>query len=73
MHQVREILKYSADACTFRTRRPLQGSTENDPLLQDIAYSYRVWITLIKLLYAPLQHPKTNPEQDSRGGALPTR
>ena len=29
-------------------------------LLQDFAYSYRVWITLIKLLYAPLQHPKTN-------------
>ena len=24
-------------------------------LLQDFAYSYRVWITLIKLLYAPLQ------------------
>jgi hypothetical protein len=26
-------------------------------LLQDFAYSYRVWITLNKLLYAPLQHP----------------
>ena len=24
-------------------------------LLQDFAYSYRVWITLIKLLYAPLR------------------
>ena len=31
-------------------------------LLQDCAYSCRVWITLIKLLYAPLQHPKINPE-----------
>src|SRR5215207_2384878 len=31
-------------------------------LLQDSAYSYRVWITLIKLLYAPLQRPKTNPD-----------
>ena len=28
------------------------------PLLQDFAYSYRVWITLIKLLYAPLRHLK---------------
>ena len=24
------------------------------PLLQDFAYSYWVWLTLIKLLYAPL-------------------
>jgi len=32
------------------------------PLLQDFAYSYRVWITLIKLLYAPLQYPKINPD-----------
>jgi hypothetical protein len=31
-------------------------------LLQDFAYSYRVWITLIKLLYAPLQYPKINPD-----------
>src|SRR5215204_6170856 len=31
-------------------------------LLQDSAYSYRVWIALNKLLYAPLQHPKTNPD-----------
>ena len=30
-------------------------------LLQDSAYSYRVWMTLIKLLYAPLQYPKINP------------
>jgi len=30
-------------------------------LLQDIAYSYRVWLTLIKLLYALLRHPKINP------------
>jgi hypothetical protein len=30
-------------------------------LLQDIAYSYRVWLTLIKLLYALLRHPKSNP------------
>ena len=30
-------------------------------LLQDSAYSCRVWITLIKLLYAPLRYPKTNP------------
>jgi hypothetical protein len=29
--------------------------------LQDIAYSYRVWLTLIKLLYALLRHPKSNP------------
>jgi hypothetical protein len=28
-------------------------------LLQDFAYSYRVWVTLIKLLYAPLQHPQS--------------
>jgi hypothetical protein len=27
-------------------------------LLQDFAYSYRVWITLIKLLYSPLRHQK---------------
>ena len=32
------------------------------PLLQDFAYSYRVWITLIKLLYAPLQYLKINPD-----------
>jgi hypothetical protein len=30
-------------------------------LLQDIAYSYRVWITLIKLLYALRRHPKSTP------------
>ena len=32
------------------------------PLLQAFAYSYRVWITLNKLLYAPLQYPKINPD-----------
>ena len=32
------------------------------PLLQDLAYSYRVWITLIKLPYAPLRYPKINPD-----------
>ena len=31
-------------------------------LLQDIAYSYRVWITLIKLLYAPLQGDLFGPD-----------
>ena len=31
-------------------------------LLQDFAYSYRVWITLIKLLYAPLHDPKIKPD-----------
>src|SRR5215213_6551977 len=30
--------------------------------LQDSAYSYRVWITLIKLLYATLQHLKIAPD-----------
>ena len=30
-------------------------------LLQNSAYSYRVWMTLIKLLYAPLRGPKTTP------------
>jgi len=32
------------------------------PLLQDFAYSYRVWISLNKLLYAPLQCPKIDPD-----------
>ncbi len=32
------------------------------PLLQDFAYSYWVWITLIELLYAPLQYSKINPD-----------
>jgi hypothetical protein len=31
-------------------------------LLQDFAYSYRVWITLIKLLYAPLGHHRSGPD-----------
>ena len=31
-------------------------------LLQDSAYSYRVWITLIKLLYAPLRYLKSKPD-----------
>jgi hypothetical protein len=31
-------------------------------LLQDIAYSYRAWITLIKLLYAPLHDQKIKPD-----------
>ena len=31
-------------------------------LVQDPAYSYRVWITLIKLLYALLWHLKTSPD-----------
>jgi hypothetical protein len=30
-------------------------------LLQDFAYSYRVWITLIKLLSAPLRYLKIDP------------
>src|SRR5215208_3331586 len=45
-------------------------------LLQDSAYSYRVWITLIKLLYVPLQYPNINPyiHQDERlcGRLLPS-
>jgi hypothetical protein len=31
-------------------------------LLQDFAYSYRVWITLIKLLSAPLWYLKSKPD-----------
>jgi hypothetical protein len=31
-------------------------------LLQDFAYSYRVWITLIKLLSAPLRYLKSKPD-----------
>jgi len=31
-------------------------------LLQDFAYSYRVWITLIKLLSAPLRYLKIKPD-----------
>ena len=31
-------------------------------LVQDSAYSSRMWITLIKLLSAPLQYPKSNPD-----------
>src|SRR5215217_2504677 len=44
--------------------------------LQDSAYSYRVWITLIKRIYAPLQCLKTSPDihQGERlcGGLLPS-
>src|SRR5215211_5608327 len=40
------------------------------------AYSYRVWITLIKLLYTPLPYPESNPiiHQGERlcGRLLPT-
>src|SRR5215204_1606775 len=31
-------------------------------LLQDSAYSYRVWITLIKRPYAPLRYVKIDPD-----------
>src|SRR5215217_639284 len=31
-------------------------------LLQDFAYSYRVWITMIKLLSAPLRYLKIKPD-----------
>jgi hypothetical protein len=31
-------------------------------LPQNFAYSYRVLITLITLLYVPLHYPKTNPD-----------
>src|SRR5215203_3901058 len=31
-------------------------------LLQDLAYSYRVWITLIKLLYASVWSPRIHPD-----------
>ena len=31
-------------------------------VLQYLAYSYRVWITLIKLLYAPLQYLSIDPD-----------
>src|SRR5215217_45768 len=54
--------KSSEEACTFRTLGPLQRSTKTDHLVQDSAYSCRVWITLIKLLYAPLHHPKITPD-----------
>src|SRR5215217_5868242 len=37
------------------------GMPETGLLLQDIAYTYRVWVTLIKRLYAPLQYPKKHP------------
>jgi len=30
--------------------------------MQDSAYSYRVWITLNKLLYAPLRYLKKHPD-----------
>jgi hypothetical protein len=41
-------------------RADIVGSGTSAPtvLLRDFAYSYRVWITLIKLSYASLQHPK---------------
>ena len=37
-------------------------------LLQESAYSYRMWITLNKLFYAPLRHLKISPDihQDER-------
>src|SRR5215217_3607970 len=45
-------------------------------LRQDFAYSYRVWITLIKLLYAPLRHrrsgPNIQPTEYLCGGLLPS-
>src|SRR5215218_4012086 len=41
-------------------------------LLQDIAYSYRVWITLIKLLYAPLRCLKIDPEDQEWCNRSPT-
>ena len=31
-------------------------------ILQDFAYSYRVWITLIKLFYAVLRYLKIDPD-----------
>src|SRR5215212_9037410 len=31
-------------------------------LLQYLAYSYRVWITLIKLLYSPLRYRRSGPD-----------
>src|SRR5215203_2718502 len=37
------------------------GMPETGLLLQDIAYTYRVWVTLIKRLYAPLRYPKKHP------------
>jgi hypothetical protein len=30
-------------------------------LLQDLAYSYRVWITMNKLPYAPLRYHRSGP------------
>ena len=30
--------------------------------VQDFVYPYWVWITRIKLLYAPLQYPNSNPD-----------
>jgi len=54
--------KSCAEACIFSTLRPLQRSTKNDRLLQEFAYSYRGWITLIKLPYAPLQYLNIDPD-----------
>ena len=53
--------KSSAEACIFRTLRPLQRIAKNDRLLQEFAYSYRVWMTLIKLPYAPLRYHCSGP------------
>jgi hypothetical protein len=55
-----------AGACVFR---PECLGVEEIPLayaptllLQKAAYSYRVWIILNKLLYAPLHDLKLNPD-----------
>src|SRR5215216_3996292 len=67
--------KWAASACCLnRVKRPLFTQLPSNPdagnplayapalLLQDFAYSYRVWITLIKLLSGPLRYPKTDPD-----------
>ena len=45
----------------IRSPTPLPLAYAPAVLPQDFAYSYRVWLTLIKLLYAPLRPPKINP------------
>ena len=70
------VLEYSGVWRRQRVRLPCSGEAPYPPhptptrwgllplllLLKDFAYSYRVWITLIKLLYSPLQYLKIDPD-----------
>jgi hypothetical protein len=62
-HILRNEEKVKPETCQTRFLGNVANPLAHAPalLLQDFAYSCRVWITLIKLLYVPLRYYRPGP------------